>query len=170
MAVLTFSFPFQNHTFYMCSSKNILFLVLRTQYYTSTITDQIRQDGWAFVRILTLLAGLCPMGPCLVGFCYNQLAGIPQILIRISRRVPNCALFSVACAPSSVHITPIVMSAPLGAAKARIPRKCMPLSQRHYLPPLLLISLTSYSCTLPLDHSTPVPTPASRNSHSADAR
>ena len=37
-------------------------------------------------------------------------------------------------------------------------------------PPLLLISLTSYSCTPLLDHPTPVPTPATHNSHSADAR
>ena len=42
--------------------------------------------------------------------------------------------FSVACAPLSVHITPIVMSAPLTAAKARFPRKCMHLSQRNHLP------------------------------------
>ena len=47
---------------------------------------------------------------------------------------PNCAAFSVACAPLSVHITPIVMSAPLTAAKARIPCKRIPLSQRHHLP------------------------------------
>ena len=34
-------------------------------------------------------------------------------------------------------------------------------------PPLLLISMTSYSCTRLLDHFSPVPTPAS---HSVDAR
>ena len=38
------------------------------------------------------------------------------------KKSPNCAACSVACAPPSVHITPIIMSAPLAAAKARIPR------------------------------------------------
>ena len=139
--MLTFSFQFQNHTFYMCSSKNILFLVLRTQYYTSTITDQIRQDGWAFVPILTLLAGLMMSdGPVFGGLLLKYVGWYSSNLNLHIKRSPNCAAFSVACAPPSVHITPIVMSAPLAAAKARIPRKCMPLCQHHHLP---------HSCSFP---------------------
>ena len=77
----------------LCSVQTNLFSVWHTQYHTSTITDQIHQDGWAFFRILTFLAGLCPMGPCLVDFCKNQMAGIPQILICTARRAPTVQPF-----------------------------------------------------------------------------
>ena len=134
------------------------------------ITDQICQHGWAFFRILNLVAGLCPVGPCLVGSCWTSVGWHSSNFNLHIKKSPNCAAFSVACAPLSVHITPIVMSAPLNAVKARIPRKCMPLSQRNHLPQLLRISLNHYSCTPLLDHSTLVPTPAAHYSHSADAR
>ena len=121
----------------LCSVQNTvfsLFSVWHTQYYTSMITDQIYQDDWAFVRILNLLAGLCPVGPSLVGFCWKSVGYHSSNLNLHIKKSPNCAAFSVACALRSVHITPIVMSAPLTAAKARIPCKCMPMSQRHHLP------------------------------------
>ena len=80
-----------------------------------------------------------------------------------------CSLFCSLCTSVCTHHTN-TQSAPLAPAKARIPRKCMPLSQCRHLPPLLLISLTSHSCTPLLDHSTPLPTPDSRNSHHAGTR
>ena len=98
------------------------------------ITDQIYQHDWAFVRILNLVAGLCPVGPCLVGFCWTSVGWHSSNFNLHIKKSPTCAAFSVACAPLSVHITLIVMSTSLTAAKAQIPRKCMPLSQRHHLP------------------------------------
>ena len=140
----------------MCSVQNTLFSVRHMQYHTSTTTDQVRQGGWAFVQIVTLLAGLCPMGQCLVGFLLKSVGWYSSDLNLHIKRSPNCAAFSVACASLSVHITPIVMSAPPTAAKARIPRKCMPLSQRHHLPtPALLPDLLQlYSPSRPLHPST----------------
>ena len=120
--------------FKLYSVQNMLFSVLHTQYYTSMITDRIRRHEWAFVLILDLVVGLCPVGPCLVGFCWKSVGWYSSNLSLHIKMSPNCAAFSVACAPLSVHITPIVMSAPLTAAKARIPCKRMPLSQRHHLP------------------------------------
>ena len=98
------------------------------------ITDQIYQHDRTFFRILNLVAGLCPVGPCLVDFCWKLVGWHSSNLNLHITKSPNCAAFSVNYAPLSVHITPIVMSAPLTAAKARIPRKCMSLSQRHHLP------------------------------------
>ena len=98
------------------------------------ITDEIRQHEWAFVRILNLVAGSCPVGQFLVGFCGKSVGWHSLNLNLYIKTSPNCAAFSVAYATLSVQITPIVMSAPLTAAKARTSPKCMPLSQRHHLP------------------------------------
>ena len=70
---------------------------------------------------------------------------------------PKYAACSVACAPPCVHITPVLS-------------KLRWLWPKITSPPLLRLSLTSYSCTPLLDHPNPVPTPASRNFHRAGAR
>ena len=88
------------------------------------ITDQICQHDWTFVRILNSVAGLCPVSPCLVDFCWKSVGWHSSNLNLHIKKSPNCAAFSVTWAPLSVHIT----------AKARSPRKCTPLSQRHHLP------------------------------------
>ena len=112
-------------------------------------------------------------GRCINLYYYHYYHYWMASLRRSSANVkegPNCAACSVAYTFSCPHHTD-TQSAPLVAAEVRIPRKCMPLSQRHHLhPPLVRISLTSYTRNSFLDHSTPVPTPASRKPHHAGAR
>ena len=79
--------------------------------YTSTITDQIRQDGWAFVCIWTLLAGLCPMGIS-GGLLLKSVGWYSSDLNMHIKKSPNCTAFSAAWTSPSLHIIPIVMSAP----------------------------------------------------------
>ena len=148
----------------MCSVQNTLFSVWHTQYHTSTITDQVRQHGWAVVRLLTLLVGLGPMGSCLERLLLKSAGRYSSDLNLQIKKSPNCAALSVARAPLSVHITPIVMSAPLAAAKARILRKCKPLSQHHHLPysypsPWPPTAVLTFSTTSPRYRHQPPTTP-----------
>ena len=75
---------------------------------------------------------------------------------------PNCTAFSTPFVPPSVHITLSHVSSAGCSQSSNPPKMHAPVSTPSP-PPLLLISLTSYSCTHLLDHSTPVPTPASCN-------
>ena len=177
-AVLTFSFQFQNHTLIGCNLastcaawilkkrvkiKQIFNLlnvpcskhfVPHTQYHTSTISNQIRQDGWAFCPDINFTGGLMSDGP---------MSG------RHQEESQPCSLFCSLCISKCTHHTNSHVSSAGCSQSSNPPEVHAPISTPSP-PPLLLISLTSYSWTTLLDHSIPVPTPASRNSHSVDAR
>ena len=86
------------------------------------------------------------------------------------KKSPSCAAFSVApCTSESTHHTNSHVSSVGCDQSSNSPEMHTSVSTPSP-PPLLPISLTSYSCTPLLDHSTPIPTPATRNSHSVDAR
>ena len=121
-AVLTFSIQFKNHTPIGCNKastwikrklniKHIfslfcavfktlcfqsLFSVWYTQYHTSKITDQIRQDGWAYVRILNFTGGLMSDEPMSGGLLLKSVGWYSSDLnlyIKYSRRVPTVQPF-----------------------------------------------------------------------------
>ena len=113
---------------------------------------------------INFTGGLRSDGPMSGGLLLKLIGWYSSDLNLHIKKSPNCAACSVACAPPSVHITPIVMSAPLAAAKARIPRNCMPLSQRHHLPhscsfPWPPTAVLPFSTTPPPYRHPPPPTP-----------
>ena len=87
-----------------------------------------------------------------------------------NQRFQNCAARLVVRAPAHVHITPILRQLHWLSVRARISYRQHASVSTPSPPPLLLISLTFYTCTLLLDLFAPVPTPASSKIHSISAR
>ena len=129
---------------------------------TSTIRHYLTDDATK-----TLVASLVLSR---IDYRNSLLAGLPQSLVGKLQRVQKCAACLVVRAPhmfTSLQYSDIFTGCP---SEQEFPTRLHASVSVPSPPQPLFISLTFYICTLLLDLSASVPTPASSKFHSINAR